>query len=365
MVGFCDDAENYVYDQATDSCVKDDDVCRLGSILYSDITCSMKLKDGKTPIGVVVYVDESGTSGQAMALKLIGYYEWGPTSNDISTLTNYSSASAASKDYDSCGNTAKIIAAGDKSKYPAAWAAHEYKTEGTNAGDWCLPAAGIFTSIFNNVAAINNSFILMGGTGYTNRTYSWSSSEYDGTWAWHSGFDYDYGILNYQKIVSSDVQPVLEFSQGGISCDSSYQYTCTGEGEIGLGDSCNGKYKSCTCDSSYQYTCTGEGEIGSGGSCNGKYKSCTCEYGYYWNGSRCIARCDSPYVWNGSDCVCASSYNQSCTGSNEAGGSGDSCDGLYASCNCISGYRWVGCKFNGVFRGCLPDIGEGSYACDF
>ena len=185
--------------------------CPLGSILFDDFTCSDDVVSGKTPIGVVVYVDESGTSGQAMALKSIGYYEWGPTSNDISTLTNYSSASAASKDYDSCGNTAKIIAAGDKSKYPAAWAAHEYKTEGTNAGDWCLPAAGIFTSIFNNVAAINNSFILMGGTGYTNRTYSWSSSEYDGTWAWHSGFDFDYGILNYQKIVGSDVQPVLEF----------------------------------------------------------------------------------------------------------------------------------------------------------
>ena len=46
--------------------------------------------------------------------------------------------------------TEKIIAAGNKSKYPAAWAVHKYSTEGTSAGDWCLPAARIFTSYYDN-----------------------------------------------------------------------------------------------------------------------------------------------------------------------------------------------------------------------
>ena len=209
VVGFCDDAENYVYDQATDSCVKDS-ACRLGSIFYSDKTCSMKLKDGKTPIGIVVYIDGTG-GGQALALKSIGKYEWGPTSNDISTLPNYSSNSAASKDYDSCGNTAKIIAAGNKSKYPAAWAAHEYKTAGTEAGDWCLPAAGIFTSYYNNQDAINSGFTKAGGTKFTTGTYAWLSSEYSSNYAWRSYFYREYGLNNGNKNISYEVRPVIEF----------------------------------------------------------------------------------------------------------------------------------------------------------
>ena len=210
VIGFCDDAENYVYDVGTDSCVKDN-ICHLGSIFYSDKTCSMKLKDGKTPIGVVVYVDESGTSGQALAPKSIGSYEWGGYGPDISTLTNYTSTSAASKDYDSCGNTAKIIAAGDKSKYPAAWAAHEYKTAGTEAGDWCLPAAGIFTSYYNNQEAINTGFSRANGTQFTTSTYAWSSSEYNGRNAWRSLFSSEYGLTYHYKHNSYEVRPVLEF----------------------------------------------------------------------------------------------------------------------------------------------------------
>ena len=36
-----------------------------------------------------------------------------------------------------------------------------------------------------------------------------------------------------------------------------YDKDCTGAGESGRGQTCNGKYQSCTCDSSYQYTCSG------------------------------------------------------------------------------------------------------------
>ena len=152
------------------------EVCYIGSILYSDKSCSSNLMLGKTPIGIVVYIDGTG-GGQALALKSIGDYGWGPTSNDISGLTNYTSASSASKDYDSCGNSKKIMAAGNKSKYPAVWAANEYKTEGTSAGDWCLPAAGIFTSYYNNQTAINLGFEKIGGTTFTDSTIAWSSSE--------------------------------------------------------------------------------------------------------------------------------------------------------------------------------------------
>ena len=184
--------------------------CVIGSILYSDMTCSLTVIAGKTPIGIVVYIDGTG-GGQALALKSIGSYEWGGYGTNISTLTNYTSSSAASKDYDSCGNTAKIIAAGNKSKYPAAWAAHEYKTAGPEAGDWCLPAAGIFTSYYNNQTAINLGFEKAGGTTFTTSTYAWSSSEHSTNYAWRSDFNGEYGLGNRNKYHSNEVRPVIEF----------------------------------------------------------------------------------------------------------------------------------------------------------
>ena len=207
VIGFCDDAENYTYAQMTDSCVKDG-VCHLGSIFYSDKTCSMKLKDGKTPIGIVVYIDGTG-GGQAMALESLGNYTWGGEGTDISTLTNYSLPSDASTDYDSCGNTAKIIAAGDKSTYPAAWAAHEYKTAGTSAGDWCLPAAGIITLSHRYFRIINNLFKKIGGTSFS--SYAWSSSEYSSHYVWTSDFSHSYGLNYSSKGGSHVVRPVIEF----------------------------------------------------------------------------------------------------------------------------------------------------------
>ncbi len=186
--------------------------CAPGDILFSDGTCSVNTVSGKTPIAVVVYTSSEGC-GQAMSLKSIGSYEWGSYGTDISTLTNYSSNSAASKDYDSCGNTAKIIAAGDKITYPAAWAAHEYSTEGTSAGDWCLPAAGIFNSYYTNKSIINTGFSRAGGIQFQNTTEAWSSSESSSNNAWSSLLDYNYGLDKYStsKGFDREVRPVIEF----------------------------------------------------------------------------------------------------------------------------------------------------------
>ncbi len=185
--------------------------CYIGSILYSDKSCSSYLMLGKTAIGVVVYLDGTG-GGQAMALNFVGdECEWATKYGDILGLTYYESASTASKDYDSCGNTAKIIAAGDKSEYPAAWAAHEYKTAGTEAGDWCLPAAGIFTSYYNNQDAIDLGFERAGGTISSS---GWSSSAEDSNDAWYSNFSKDYGLSSYyysNYYDYNEVRPVLAF----------------------------------------------------------------------------------------------------------------------------------------------------------
>ena len=192
---------------------KDTSNCKIGSIFYSDWTCSTSLDSSKTPIAVVVYTSGEG-HGQAMALKSIGNYKWGGYGTDIPGLNNFSSDSSASTDLQSCSNTVLIMAAGDKSIYPAAWAAHEYKTVGTNAGDWCLPAAGIMTSIKNNMSAINARFVLTGGDQLGTSSYLWSSSEYDGYVAWTSDFSHDQGLYyddRNLKNYSDEVRPVLEF----------------------------------------------------------------------------------------------------------------------------------------------------------
>ncbi len=183
--------------------------CSLGDILFSDGTCSANKVSGKTPIAVVVY--KSGNCGQAMALKSIGNYEWGGYGTDISTLPNYTSNSAASKDYASCENSKKIRAQGNSSTYPAVWAAYNYTTTGTKAGDWCLPAAGIFTSIYNNQSTINTGFSRANGTQFTSSTHAWSSSEYGNARAWYSGFNGGYGLLSSLKNYYYEVRPVIEF----------------------------------------------------------------------------------------------------------------------------------------------------------
>ncbi len=67
-----------------------------------------------------------------------------------------------------------------------------------------------------------------------------------------------------------------------------YDKDCTGAGESESGQTCNGKYQSCTCDSSYQYTCSGTGYSGgSGTACGGKYTSCSCASGYEWKNGSC------------------------------------------------------------------------------
>ena len=191
---------------------KDTSNCKIGSIFYSDWTCSTSLDSSKTPIAVVVYTSGEG-HGQAMALKSIGNYKWGGYGTDIPGLNNFSSDSSASTDLQSCSNTVLIMAAGDKNKYPAAWAAHEYKTVGTNAGDWCLPAAGIMTSIKNNMEQINIGYDLVSGTKIERNYYIWSSSEYDSDFVWLLYLNFGYGLNydNLNKSYSSVVRPVLEF----------------------------------------------------------------------------------------------------------------------------------------------------------
>ena len=183
---------------------------QLGYILNSDMTVTSSKQSGKTPIGVVV-CSYSGGGGQAMALSSIGTYKWSTESNKVSSLPTYSSYTEASKDNNSCSNTSKIIAAGDKNKYPAAWAAHEYSTEGTSAGDWCLPAGGIFTAYNNYMEIINAGFNQAGGVQIPIQNHTWSSSVGTGSSVFTGYLRFDVGMGMGPPGGTHPVRPVIEF----------------------------------------------------------------------------------------------------------------------------------------------------------
>ena len=123
-----------------------------------------------------------------------------------------------------------------------------------------------------------------------------------------------------------------------------YDKSCTGAGESGSGETCNGKYKTCTCNSSYKYTCSGTGYSGgSGTACGGKYTKCNCSSNYSWNGSSCVLSCDS-------------SYQYTCSGTGYSGGSGTACGGKYTSCTCASGYEWNGSSCQQQLNGAQGDL---------
>ena len=186
--------------------------CQIGDIFFSDGSCGTEKVSGKTPVGVVVYRYKSRDKEicWAMALKSIGAYQWGDY-GDIGDLPGYGSASAASGDFDSCGNTDKILDAGNHLHYPAAWAADGYSAGGMSA--WCLPAAGIMYSINNNMSAVNAGFSRAGGTQLGSNSFLWTSTEYTADLgAWRSFFGGTYGLTNYpQKDKEYDVRPVIEF----------------------------------------------------------------------------------------------------------------------------------------------------------
>ena len=199
---------------------------QFGYILNSDMTVTSSKQSGKTPIGVVVCSYSGNTGGQAMALNSLGEYYWSTEYVDILDLPNYASSPTAAGDVASCENSAIIRAQGDGSTYPAVWQAYNYSTEGTTVGDWCLPAAGIFNSIYNNQSVINAGFDSVGGTQFTNSTEAWASSEYYYHNAWISGFSGSYGLSSCGKYDSTsifikEVRPVIGFCKAGYEYDKS------------------------------------------------------------------------------------------------------------------------------------------------
>jgi len=66
------------------------------------------------------------------------------------------------------------------------------------------------------------------------------------------------------------------------------------------------------CDSSFKYDCNASNQIGVGNTCNGKYASCACSGGGEFNNGSCLQSCTVGMIYY-SDKSCSSNYNSSKT----------------------------------------------------
>ena len=182
--------------------------CKIGDILYSDMSCNTNVVASKTPIGVIFDV----TNKLAIGLKQ-SYQYWSTVSFDVPGLSNIRSSSAVTADWQGKNNTRVVLEYCKANGYscPAFEYVNSYKTEGTQAGDWYLPAMGELNAIYGNKDVLNIALGKIGGTKL-NTNYYWSSSELSYSNAWYLWFS-DGSVEDFHSKNDLDcyVRPVLAF----------------------------------------------------------------------------------------------------------------------------------------------------------
>ena len=186
--------------------------CTVGAILYSDMSCNANVVASKTPIGVVF--DTTNKLAVGMVGSEVPYSEgglqWSKEYFDVPGLSNITSWDTVTADWQGKKNTQIVLEyckANGKS-CPAFEYVNSYKTEGTKAGDWYVPAMGELNAIYQNKDVLNMALGTLGGT----ELYSehWSSSESPSSLVWIQDF-YDGVVDNSTVYAKLFVRPVLAF----------------------------------------------------------------------------------------------------------------------------------------------------------
>ena len=181
--------------------------CMIGDILYSDKSCDPNVVASKKPIGVVF----DRANRLAIALDTIER-TWSDEDFDVPTLSNYSSSSAALADWQGKNNTRLVLeyCKTNGKSCPAFEYVNSYKTEGTLAGDWYLPAAGELNAIYGNMGVLNTVLGKIGGAKLPT-SYHWSSSKSPHHDGWSQ--DFNNGHINGSNDGGTGfyVRPVLAF----------------------------------------------------------------------------------------------------------------------------------------------------------
>ena len=215
----CTCTSGYSWDANSETCKADRAVCEVGTLYYSDNTCSNSKVSGKTLLGVVIYSNGASGGGWIMTVKPVETgIEWGGYGTDIQGLTNITLESSLTDIQASCTNTDVITAYGNSSTYPAAWTAKNYKPTGTPSGkSWCLPSGGLLNNLNNSVnfAKVNAGITTAGGKkiGFgTSSSYEKYSS--DGAWEFDASTSGSFRMNYDGKNRDTDgysVRPVLAF----------------------------------------------------------------------------------------------------------------------------------------------------------
>lgn len=131
---------------------------------------------GKTPKGIVFYVDNSGAHGWAVSLTQSSSLIWGSTGLKG---TAYNLWRDAVSNMNGSANTQNIKASTSSGTHPAAW--NPDASQG-----WYLPAIGQLNVLFGELIVVNTSLNTVGGTQITDtagtgsaagNVYLWSSTE--------------------------------------------------------------------------------------------------------------------------------------------------------------------------------------------
>ena len=192
--------------------------CKIGDILYSDMSCNANMIASKTPIGVVF----DTTNHLAVAKDEQKFAFWGGVA-DIPTLTNYDSATAATGDWQGFKNTKAIYESG----YPSPVVEYilSYSTEGTEAGRWYLPASGELKAISDNLSAVNTTLSKIGGTQLAGMYYSSTEKDSGSIYAQGMGGGVNstpkshYSSISYpaRGIIKYDTQDKISRLKGQVS----------------------------------------------------------------------------------------------------------------------------------------------------
>lgn len=170
----------------------------IGDILCTDssfVKPDAYENSGKTAMGIVFYVDNTGEHGWAVALNDCGTsFKWGPYS-DNTELVDYNTARIAGYDIDGKGNTLTLQNEyGDNFvSFSAAYNAYHYNhlanaVDGAHHG-WYLPAAGQLRFLFAQILSVNHALTTIGGTPFpmNEAFWYWSNTEYNKRYAWRLG----------------------------------------------------------------------------------------------------------------------------------------------------------------------------------
>lgn len=159
---------------------------------------------GKTAMGIVFYVDNTGEHGWAVHLQdQATSVKWSASNTDIPTLINYSNFDARA-DLNGYTNTQRIRSAGNATAYPAAYAVDF-------ANGWYLPAAGQLSLLFAEIVTINASLQTVGGSQFPmdSNWWYWTSTEQGQTYAYD--VSWDGGVYSTYKSYTTRVRSVRTF----------------------------------------------------------------------------------------------------------------------------------------------------------